>query len=258
MFQCSLAPGVTIIDPDKCRLMSVDEKRELVRALSKRPESAHDTLHAWSRRDIVEILCDDLGKERKYTGLSKQRMLDYLFRVVKGKQSSPAVRGQEKEPTTSRPKKEPTPSRPKKEKEPTPDPNTSNQQHSAKRQRKSENPSRLPVLANNPETADVPVPPSNARFCLNLACRAILNLEDKFCRRCSCCICLKYDDNKDPSLWLFCSSEKSTQKDSCGFSCHLECALKDGRTGILQSGQCKKLDGGYYCTHCWKENDLLG
>ena len=219
--------------------MSVDEKRELVRALSKHPESAQDKLQSWSRREIVEILCADLGRERKYTGLSKQRMLDYLFRVVNGKSSSsPAVHVQEKEPT--------------------PDPNTSNHQHSAKRQRKSDNPSRLPVVASNPVVADVPAPPSNARFCLNSACRAILKLEDKFCKRCSCCICFKYDDNKDPSLWLFCSSEQSMQKDSCGFSCHLECALKDGRTGIMQSGQCKKLDGGYYCTRCWKQNDLLG
>ncbi|KAK1614988.1 hypothetical protein QYE76_020505 [Lolium multiflorum] len=241
--------GVTAIEPAKCRLMSLDEKRELVRELSKRPETAPEKLQSWSRRDIVEILCADLGRERKYTGLSKQRMLDYLFRVVKGKASSPAVHLQEKEPT---------PTRQKKEKEPTPDPNTSNHQQAAKRQRKSENPSRLPVVASNPVTADVPALPSNARFCLNLACRAILNLEDKFCRRCSCCICFKYDDNKDPSLWLFCSSEHSMQKDYCGFSCHLECALKDGRTGIMQSGQCKKLDGGYYCTRCWKQNDLLG
>ncbi|CAM0946853.1 unnamed protein product [Alopecurus aequalis] len=231
------AAGVTI-EPAKCQLMSVDEKRELVRALAKHPESAPDKLQSWSRRDIVEILCADLGRERKYTGLSKQRMLDYLFRVVNGKSSSPAVHVQEKEPT--------------------PDPNTSNHQQSAKRQRKSENPSRLPVVASNPVAADVPAPPSNARFCLNSACRAILKLEDKFCKRCSCCVCFKYDDNKDPSLWLFCSSEQPMQKDSCGFSCHLECALKDGRTGILQSGQCKKLDGGYYCTRCWKQNDLLG
>uniref|UniRef100_A0ACD5ZA92 Uncharacterized protein n=1 Tax=Avena sativa TaxID=4498 RepID=A0ACD5ZA92_AVESA len=250
-----------IIEPDKCRLMSVDEKRELVRALSKWPESAPEKLQSWSRRDIVEILCADLGRERKYTGLSKQRMLDYLFRVVKGKTSSPAVHAHEKEPThlfRVVKGKSSSPAVHVQEKEPTPDANTSNQQHSAKRQRKSENPSRLPIVASNPVTADVPAPPSNVRFCLNLACRAILNLEDKLCRRCSCCICLKYDDNKDPSLWLFCSSEKSMQKDSCGFSCHLECALKDGRTGILQGGQCKKLDGGYYCTRCWKQNDLLG
>ncbi|KAF0935659.1 hypothetical protein E2562_035106 [Oryza meyeriana var. granulata] len=228
--------GITI-DPAKCRLMSVDEKRELVRELSKWPESAPDKLQSWSRREIVEILCADLGRERKYTGLSKQRMLDYLFRVVTGKSSGAVEHVQEKEPT--------------------PEPNTTNHQSPAKRQRKSDNPSRLSIVASSP-TTDVPRPTSNARFCHNLACRATLNLEDKFCRRCSCCICFKYDDNKDPSLWLFCSSEQPLQKDSCVFSCHLECALKDGRTGIMQSGQCKKLDGGYYCTRCRKQNDLLG
>ncbi|KAG8069777.1 hypothetical protein GUJ93_ZPchr0006g45538 [Zizania palustris] len=228
--------GITI-DPAKCRLMSVDEKRELVRELSKFPEVAPDKLQSWSRREIVEILCADIGRERKYTGLSKQRMLDYLFRVVTGKSSGAVEHVQEKEPT--------------------PEPNATNHQSPAKRQRKSDNPSRLPIVVSNPTTV-VPRPTSNARFCHNLACRATLHPEDKFCRRCSCCICFKYDDNKDPSLWLFCSSDQPLQKDSCVFSCHLECALKDGRTGIMQSGQCKKLDGGYYCTRCRKQNDLLG
>uniref|UniRef100_A0A0A9CEN6 Oberon-like PHD finger domain-containing protein n=1 Tax=Arundo donax TaxID=35708 RepID=A0A0A9CEN6_ARUDO len=218
--------------------MSVDEKRELVRELSKCPESAPDKLQSWSRREIVDILCSDLGRERKYTGLSKQRMLDYLFRVVTGKSSGPVEHVQEKESI--------------------PEPNTTNHQSPAKRPRKSDNPSRLQIAANNSAAADVTGPTNNARFCQNVACRAILNPEDKFCRRCSCCICFKYDDNKDPSLWLFCSSDQPLQKDSCGFSCHLECALKDERAGILQSGQCKKLDGGYYCTRCWKQNDLLG
>ena len=62
--------------------MSVDEKKDLVRELSKRPQTAPDKLQSWSRRDIVEILCANLGRERKYIGLSKRRMLDYLFRVV--------------------------------------------------------------------------------------------------------------------------------------------------------------------------------
>ncbi|KAF8677016.1 hypothetical protein HU200_046472 [Digitaria exilis] len=222
--------------------MSVEEKRELVRELSKNPESAPDRLQTWCRREIVEILCSDLGKERKYTGLSKQRMLDYLFRVVNGKSSGLVQHVQEKEK--------------QKEKESIPEPNTTNHQSPAKRPRKSDNPSRLPILPNNSGASDVTGPTNNQRFCQNVACRAILR--EKFCRRCSCCICLSYDDNKDPSLWLFCSSDQPFQKDSCGFSCHLECALKDERTGILQSGQCKKLDGGYYCTRCWKQNDLLG
>jgi hypothetical protein len=232
-----LASGITI-DPAQCRLMTVDEKRELVCELSKSPESAPDKLQSWSRREIVEILCADLGRERKYTGLSKQRMLDYLFRVVSGKVSGPVEHVQEKAPI--------------------PEPNTSNHQSPVKRPRKSDHPSRLTVFSNNASPADVTGPTHSARICQNVACRATLNLEDKFCRRCSCCICFKYDDNKDPSLWLFCSSDQPMQKDSCGFSCHLECALKDERTGILQSGQRKKLDGGYYCTRCWKQNDLLG
>ncbi|VAI43901.1 unnamed protein product [Triticum turgidum subsp. durum] len=217
--------------------MSVDEKKDLVRELSKRPQTAPDKLQSWSRRDIVEILCADLGRERKYTGLSKQRMLDYLFRVVTGKSSGPVVHVQEKEPTL--------------------DPNASNHQYPAKRQRKSDNPSRLPIAVNNPQTAVVPVQINNVRSCRNIACRAILSMEDKFCRRCSCCICFKYDDNKDPTIWLSCSSDHPMQKDSCGLSCHLECALKDGRTGILPSGQCKKLDGAYYCPNCRKQHDLL-
>ncbi|AQK68596.1 hypothetical protein Zm00014a_012888 [Zea mays] len=234
--------GGTVIDPTKCRLMSVDEKRELVRDLSKSPESAPDRLQSWTRREIVEILCSDLGRERKYTGLSKQRMLDYLFRVVSRKSSGPVEHVHEKEKG--------------KDKESILEPNTTNHQSPAKRPRKSDNPSRLPIITNNSAASDVTGPTNNLRFCQNLACRAILR--DNFCRRCSCCICFSYDDNKDPSLWLSCSSDQHLQKDTCGFSCHLECALKDERTGILQSGQGKKLDGGYYCIRCWKQNDLLG
>ncbi|GJN28994.1 hypothetical protein PR202_gb17179 [Eleusine coracana subsp. coracana] len=72
----------------------------------------------------------------------------------------------------------------------------------------------------------------NAQLCQNSACRATLNPEYKFCKRCSCCICFKYDDDKDPSLWLFCTSDESVQGDSCGLSCHLECALKDERSAM--------------------------
>ena len=80
--------------------MSVDENRELVRKLLKRPQSGPHTLWSCSPRDIVEILCADLGSEGKYIGLSMRRMLDYLFRVVTAsKSSSPVVHVQEKEPT---------------------------------------------------------------------------------------------------------------------------------------------------------------
>ncbi|KAF8093796.1 hypothetical protein N665_0377s0008 [Sinapis alba] len=76
--------------------------------------------------------------------------------------------------------------------------------------------------------------------CDNLACRAALGSEDTFCRRCSCCVCQSFDDNKDPSLWIDC--------EGCGLSCHLECALKEDGCN----------DGRFHCVFCGKDNDLLG
>ncbi|XP_073000147.1 VIN3-like protein 2 isoform X1 [Typha latifolia] len=218
------APGF-VLDPSKCRKLSIEEKRELVHELSKWPESAPEKLQTWSRRDLLEILCAEMGKERKYTGLTKQRMIEYLFRVVSEKKSEHV--------------------------EDTPDLLTANPQTPSKRPRKNEHPSRLPIVTNNLLGTD-------ARHCQNLACRATLNLSDSFCKRCSCCICHKYDDNKDPSLWLFCSSDAPSQSDSCGLSCHLECALKHEKAGIVKNGQTMRLDGSYYCIYCGKENDLLG
>ncbi|KAL5574042.1 hypothetical protein UlMin_023639 [Ulmus minor] len=48
---------------------------------------------------------------------------------------------------------------------------------------------------------------SNSWICVNYACRAALSIDAIFCKRCSCCICHHCDNNKDPSLWLVCSSE---------------------------------------------------
>ncbi|WOK92112.1 protein VERNALIZATION INSENSITIVE 3 isoform X1 [Canna indica] len=225
-----------VLDPSKCRMLSIEEKRELIRELSKWPDSAPDKLQTWSRRDLLEILCAEIGKERKYTGLSKQKMIEHLFKVVSEKKSAGDVATMK----------------------PTPNPSPPNPQTPQKRQRKNDHPSRLPILAN-----DIPANCSheaviNIRYCQNLACRAILNLEDSFCKRCSCCICHKYDDNKDPSLWLVCSSEILYQGNSCGLSCHLECALKHESAGIVKSEKCTSLDGSYYCTYCAKVNDLLG
>ncbi|XP_020079808.1 VIN3-like protein 3 isoform X2 [Ananas comosus] len=216
--------------------MTIDEKRELVRELSKWPESAPEKLQSWSRRDLLEILCAELGKERKYTGLTKQKMIEYLFKVVSEKKT------EENEEETEDAK--------------------SNPQTPLKRKRKNDNPSRLPVasqdslLTEGTDTDTEAV--TNTRYCQNSACRAMLNQNDAFCKRCSCCICHKYDDNKDPSLWLFCSSDAPYEGDSCGLSCHLECALKHPGTGIAKSRLCRKLDGSFYCLHCGKENDLLG
>ncbi|XP_042449280.1 protein VERNALIZATION INSENSITIVE 3-like isoform X1 [Zingiber officinale] len=216
-----------VLDPSKCRKLSIDEKRELVHELSKWPASAPEKLQTWSRRDLLEILCAEIGKERKYTGLTKQKMIEYLFKIVSEKKAGEATKS-------------------------TPNPASPLPQPLQKRQRKNDHPLRLCVVTNGGNEGI-----GNSRYCQNLACRATMNLEDAFCKRCSCCICHKYDDNKDPSLWLCCSSETFSQGNSCGLSCHLECALKNERAGIMSSGISPSLDGSYYCTHCGKVNDLL-
>ncbi|KAM3193189.1 hypothetical protein ACQJBY_070019 [Aegilops geniculata] len=222
-----------IADPDRCRLLSVDAKRELVLQLSKCPHIALGLLHEWTSHDIKQILFSVLCRENKYEGVSKKIMLKYLFQAVNGEPSGRGKRVSKSDPEQ----------------------NSSTLQFPHKKLRKNDA-TLLPVIASTPVTAGVSAPTNSA--CQNSACRASLNPADKFCRRCSCCICFKYDDNKDPSLWLSCNSDQPLQGESCGLSCHLECALGDERSGILQSGQSKKLDGSYYCIHCGKQNDLLG
>uniref|UniRef100_A0A453SRW5 Uncharacterized protein n=1 Tax=Aegilops tauschii subsp. strangulata TaxID=200361 RepID=A0A453SRW5_AEGTS len=190
-------------------------------------------LHEWTSHDIKQILFSVLCRENKYEGVSKKIMLKYLFQAVNGEPSGRGKRVSKSDPEQ----------------------NSSTLQFSHKKLRKNDA-TLLPVIVSTPVTAGVSAPTNSA--CQNSACRASLNPADKFCRRCSCCICFKYDDNKDPSLWLSCNSDQPLQGESCGLSCHLECALGDERSGILQSGQSKKLDGSYYCIHCGKQNDLLG
>lgn len=221
-------------------MLSVDAKRELVLQLSKCPHIALGLLHEWTSHDIKQILFSVFCREKKYDGVSKKIMLKYLFQAVNGEPSGRGKRVSKSDPEQ----------------------NSSSLQFPHKKQRKNDA-TLLPVIASTPVTAGVSAPtnsaPTNsAHLCQNSACRASLNPADKFCRRCSCCICFKYDDNKDPSLWLSCNSDQNFQGESCGLSCHLECAFGDERSGILQSGQSKKLDGSYYCIHCRKQNDLLG
>ncbi|KAF6140466.1 hypothetical protein GIB67_010296 [Kingdonia uniflora] len=92
-----------------------------------------------------------------------------------------------------------------------------NNQTTIKRQGKTYTPLRLSIATNG----DL-----NIKYCENSACGATLHREDAFCKRCSCCIYYKYNDNKDLSLLLICSSERPFECDSCGMSYHLKCALK--------------------------------
>ncbi|XP_058732311.1 VIN3-like protein 1 isoform X1 [Vicia villosa] len=126
-------------------------------------------------------------------------------------------------------------------------------QSSKKQPRKGENPIRL--IPPPGQDSDLGHP--STWICKNAACRAVLSMDDTFCRRCSCCICHLFDDNKDPSLWLVCTSE-STLGDSCGLSCHIECALQHEKVGVVDHGQLMQLDGGYCCASCGKVTGILG
>lgn len=226
--------GVTL-DPTKCSKLSMEEKRELVYEISKWSHGASEMLQSWSRQEILQVLCAEMGKERKYTGLTKLKIIENLLKIVSEKKSG----GHEAVIDLERP-------------------SSPLGQRATKRQRKTDYPSRLTSPANNLSNNNGGSDSANTRYCENSACRATLGRGDTFCKRCSCCICYKYDDNKDPSLWLICSSEPPFQGNSCGMSCHLECALKHERSGIAKDGRRAGLDGSFNCVSCGKVNDLLG
>ncbi|CAI0389855.1 unnamed protein product [Linum tenue] len=129
---------------------------------------------------------------------------------------------------------------------------TTNNQPSKKQKRKGENPIRIiPAPDQSPNFVS-----SNSWICKNAACRAVLSIDDSFCKRCSCCICHSFDENKDPSLWLFCSSEAANE-DSCGLSCHIECAFQHEKVGVVDHGQLMQLDGSYCCASCGKVSGII-
>ncbi|XP_020597586.1 VIN3-like protein 2 isoform X2 [Phalaenopsis equestris] len=223
-----------VIDPAKCSELSLEEKRELVHEISRWADNAPEILQSWTRRELLQLICAEMGKERKYTGVTKPKMIEHLLRLVSqkngmvsdDKNSISLISLKNKNGTKKKRKKE-QPLQP------------GNDLHSD-----------LSTEANEDNT--------NNHFCQNLVCRATLCPPDQYCKRCSCCICYQYDDNKDPSLWLVCSSDPPYCGDSCGMSCHLKCALKHEKAGILKTGYCQKLDGSFYCVYCGKINWLIG
>ncbi|PON75917.1 Oberon, PHD finger domain containing protein, partial [Parasponia andersonii] len=230
----SSSEGVSM-DPSKSNKLSMEKKRELVYEISNRSQGASEILQSWSRQDILQILCAEMGKERKYTGLTKLKIIEHLLKIVSEKKSGGNEVVTDLDSQASPPG-----------------------QRATKRQRKTEQPSRLATAASNVSNSNGSIDLANTVCCKNSACRATLSREDAFCKRCSCCICNKYDDNKDPSLWLICCSEPPFQGDSCGMSCHLECALKHEKSGIGKERILGEHDGSFSCVSCGKENDLLG
>ncbi|XP_076892119.1 VIN3-like protein 2 [Bidens hawaiensis] len=221
-----------VLDPSRCSKLSMEEKREIVYEVSEWSHGAPELLQSWSRQEILQILCAEMGKERKYTGLTKLKIIEHLLKIVSEKRSQ-----EDDNIMTNHESSE------------------SDHQRSAKRPRKSEHPNRLNIASDH---NFVDLDENNVEFCKNSACRAKLSEAWEFCKRCSCCICQKFDDNKDPSLWLICGSDPPYVGDSCGMTCHLECALKHEKSGILRDGKNRGLDGSFYCVSCGKVNDLLG
>ncbi|KAH9297555.1 hypothetical protein KI387_029237 [Taxus chinensis] len=210
------------------------EKHDLVYEIAKWPEGASEILQSWTRREILQILCAEMGKERKYTGLSKCKIIEQLLRLVSSKE---AIQHEAKAVTPLQ--------------------SSVANGKTFRRQRKREHPLRLTAAthtSSSPEEKSI----DNSLVCKNLACRAILSPEDVFCKRCSCCICHQFDDNKDPSLWLVCTSEPPYEGDSCGMSCHVECALKHDRSTFSKDRLFMQLDGSYCCMSCGKVNGLIG
>ncbi|KAF6146848.1 hypothetical protein GIB67_018501 [Kingdonia uniflora] len=210
------------LDPSKCSKMTIEEKGELIYQISEWSNDAAEMLQSLSWPELLQILRAEMGKDRKYTG-----MIEHLLSIISEKKSRKQVL----------------------EADPEGKPTYPNNQTTVKRQRKTYTPSRLPIATNG----DL-----NTKYCENSSCRATLHQEETFCKWCSCCMCYKYDDNKDPSLWLVCSSEPPCESDSCWMSYHLECALKDKRAGIAKETHQEGLDGSYNCISCRKVNDLLG
>ncbi|KAG7583229.1 Fibronectin type III [Arabidopsis suecica] len=95
-------------------------------------------------------------------------------------------------------------------------------------------------------------------ICKNASCRANVPKDDSFCKRCSCCVCHGFDENKDPSLWLVCEPEKFDDVEFCGLSCHIECAFRENKVGVIGLGNLMKLDGCFCCYSCGKVSQILG
>lgn len=202
---------------------STQEKNEHLDDVSRDQELLQEYLKYVPKKELLRTCFD---KENNPSTLTKCKLAEQFLKT-----SNKGSRNQEPKRTSNQ---------------------TSNQQPK-KQSRKGENPIRLPSAAGLSQEGGS----SNTRICTNSACRAIISSDDIFCKRCSCCICHLFDDNKDPSLWLVCTSE-SDKRDSCGLSCHIECAIQRKKVGVVNLGQLMQLDGGYCCAACGKVSGILG
>eukprot|EP01018_Ginkgo_biloba_P031081 Gb_27301 [translate_table: standard] len=158
-------------------------------------------------QNLPHGLPPDRRKERKYTGLPKCKMIEFILRMVSMKESM-----QHETQLISLMQSTPA-----------------NTRSLTRRQRNREHPLQLPAATELS-------PSANGR-----------KFDDSW-----------FDDYKDPSLWLVCSSKPPHERNSCGLSCHLECALQYKKAGVVKIGQLMQLDGGYCCASCGRVSGLIG
>ncbi|CAN0921766.1 VIN3-like protein 3 [Linum grandiflorum] len=216
--------GCCVVDPEQRSQLSFEEKRDLACKIAGcASNDVFETLSSFTRTELRQIICAEMGKERKYTGYDKSRMINQLLKVVSSKNNAP---------TGKRVKRK--------------------RLNECERREQEEEEEEMPDCKEVNEKQKVQL------VCPNAACRSALSSDDAFCKRCSCCICHYYDENKDPSLWLTCASSSSSDDENlCGLTCHLICAMKDSRSGIIKTGSCTKLEGCFYCVACGKVNELM-
>ncbi|KAK3027034.1 hypothetical protein RJ639_041189 [Escallonia herrerae] len=74
-----------VLDPAKCNQLSMEDRRLLVREIAQLSKDAPKILSSLTRRELLEIICAEMGEERKYTGLSKPKMIEHLLKLVSKK-----------------------------------------------------------------------------------------------------------------------------------------------------------------------------
>eukprot|EP00250_Pteridium_aquilinum_P017535 c23678_g2_i1 orf=213-2675(-) len=214
--------------------LSLSEKQEILYQAAQGFKGGREALESWTRKDLLQLICIEMGKERKYTGVSKSKMVEHLLKLVSMKGSREKADSGLASPTSQIPVP----------------------QNSCRRQRKAGRPARVPSAIQTP--VDVGTQKAEPSWvCRNTACKAQLLQGVSFCQRCSCCICKKFDDNKDPSLWIVCTPEPLKETD-CRLSCHIECALDNDIAGVVADGSDVLLDGSYRCRSCGKISNLIG
>ncbi|KAI5389787.1 hypothetical protein KIW84_075188 [Lathyrus oleraceus] len=148
--------------------MNFQEKQRLVHEVARQSKDAPDILQSFTRRELLELICAELGKERKYTGYTKGQMIEYLLKLISQKSNLYV----DQNALAHSPAK------------------------SCVGYKRKKGPPSLDL--RNVQIENTNEETTKTLVCRNVACKATLKPEDSFCKRCSCCICRCYNDNKDP------------------------------------------------------------